>query len=164
MRRADREIRDFAAIVAIMRRCKVCHVALGGGEYPYVVPMNFGLTVEDGVVTLFFHGAREGKKHARLAKDNRAAFVMEDTHGIAKGPEVGAGECTMEFESAMGEGRLSYVTEPAAKRAALQTLLDQYGVREGEGYHFNEQAAAATAVLALKVERLSAKFRQVGQK
>ena len=46
MRRKDREITDKQDILEVMRKCDVCRIALHNGDYPYVVPLNFGLQVE----------------------------------------------------------------------------------------------------------------------
>ncbi|NFL54390.1 hypothetical protein FDB79_01980 [Clostridium botulinum] len=47
MRRCDRAITEFDDIVKVMKACKVCNVAFHDDEYPYVVPMTFGLEVKD---------------------------------------------------------------------------------------------------------------------
>ena len=57
MRRKDREITDFNEIVDVIRACDVCRIAMNDGDYPYIVPMNFGLDVQDGQVYLYFHCA-----------------------------------------------------------------------------------------------------------
>lgn len=162
MRRKDREITDFNEIIAVMKNCKVCHVAFYSDDYPYVVPMNFGMNVVENDVTLFFHGANSGKKHDLIKINNKVGFVMECTHGIVTGEEVGACECTMEFESVMGTGVIEYVEE-SQKVEALHTLLKQYNVSEGENYHFHNEVVPATTVFRLKVNSLSAKRRKVGR-
>ena len=52
MRRKDREITDPEQIRAILGRARVLHLGLYDGEYPYVVPMHYGFTFEDGKLTL----------------------------------------------------------------------------------------------------------------
>lgn len=161
MRRQDREITGFENIINVMRGCTVCHVAFFDDPYPYVVPMTFGLEVTEGdEVSLYFHGAREGRKHDLIERNNRVGFVMETTRGIVTGPQVGACECTMEFESVMGTGTMEYVAEEE-KVAALQTMLRQYDVREGENYHFHHEVVPRIHVLRLRVDALSAKRREV---
>ena len=59
MRRKDREIQDFDEIIEVMKKCDVCRVAMRGEEYPYMVPLNFGMEVEETQVTLYFHGAMD---------------------------------------------------------------------------------------------------------
>lgn len=162
MRRKDREITDFAEIVAVMEQCEVCHVAFNGEEYPYVVPMNFGLVVAGERVTLYFHGAQTGKKHELLRRSNKVSFVMEYTHPIVTGPQVGECEATMEYESVMGTGILEYVSE-ADKVGGLETILAHYQVVEGEKYHFHQEVVPKVAVLCLRVNELTAKRRQVGR-
>lgn len=62
MRRADREIKDFDEIIQIIKKCDVCRIAMNDGEFPYIVPLNFGVDVQGKQVYLYFHGALEGKK------------------------------------------------------------------------------------------------------
>ena len=62
MRRKDREITEFEEIIDVMERCGVCRLALHDEEYPYIVPLNFGMQVEEGQIVLYFHGAEEGKR------------------------------------------------------------------------------------------------------
>ena len=161
MRRKDREITGFDNIIKVMRACKVCHVAFFDDEYPYIVPMTFGMEVKDNnEVNIYFHGAKEGRKHDLTKKNSKVSFVMEDTHGIVTGPHVGACECTMEFECVMGNGTMEYVSEKE-KVTALQTMLQQYDVKEGQNYHFHHEVVPRIHVLCLRVNSLSAKKREV---
>lgn len=161
MKRQDREITGFDNIINVVRACKVCHVAFSDDEYPYIVPMTFGMEVKNNSeVNLYFHGAKEGRKHDLIKKNNKVSFVMEDTHGIVTGPQVGACECTMEFECVMGTGTIEYVAEEE-KVAALQTMLQQYDVKEGQNYHFHHEVVPRIHVLRLRVNSLSAKKREV---
>lgn len=162
MRRKDREITDFDQIISIMKQCRVCHVAFHGDEYPYTVPMNFGMTVEDNAnVTLYFHGADTGKKHDLIKKNNKVSFEMVNAHSIVTGPQVGACEATMEFESIMGTGIICYAKEEE-KLTGLHAILEHYGVKEGPDYHFHHEVVPATTVLVLKVRDITAKRRKVG--
>ena len=58
MRRNDREIKDRKDIDEIIRRCRVCRLALCDNGQPYVVPLNFGY---DGRF-LYFHTAPREEK------------------------------------------------------------------------------------------------------
>ena len=162
MRRKDREITDFEQITAVMEQCDVCHVAFQGEDYPYVGPMNFGLAVEGDEVTLYFHGAQTGKKHELMHRSNKVSFVMEHTHPIVTGPQVGECEATMEYESVMGTGILEYVSDDE-KVEGLEAILAHYHVVEGERYHFHQEVVPRVAVLRLRVNELTAKRRQVGR-
>lgn len=67
-------LHPFAELLEIMRRCDVCRLALNNEGYPYIVPMNFGLSVDEDKISLIFHSALEGMKLDLIRKDNRASF------------------------------------------------------------------------------------------
>ena len=116
MRRKDREITDFQEILAIMEKCDVCRIALHDGDFPYIVPLNFGLDVQGEQVFFYFHAAAEGKKLELIARDNRAAFEMDCGHSlILDEPHM---SCTMAYESVMGRGTIELVPEEE-KHSAL---------------------------------------------
>ena len=77
MRRADREITDFEEMLQVMERCDVCRLALNDEGYPYILPLNFGMSARDGKVELYFHGALEGRKYQLMAR--RKASVRWST-------------------------------------------------------------------------------------
>ncbi len=72
MRRTDREVKDTAEIMKIIEKCDVCRLGLSDGNVPYVVPMNYGYEYSDGKLTLYFHGAKEGKK-LQIIQNNASA-------------------------------------------------------------------------------------------
>ena len=60
MRRADREVTDVNEIIDIIDHCKVCHIAMMDGEWPYLLAMNFAYSYEDGQLIIYLHSAKEG--------------------------------------------------------------------------------------------------------
>ena len=42
MRKADREIKNKEEIIDIIKRCDVIRLAFNNGDYPYILPLNFG--------------------------------------------------------------------------------------------------------------------------
>lgn len=76
MRRTDREITDFSQMVEIMKHCGVCNVSFSD-EYPYVVPMNFGMKIDGEEITLYFHGAGVGRKHDLVKKIIKSALLWK---------------------------------------------------------------------------------------
>lgn len=151
MRRRDRET-SYEEAVAVLRGCKYVTVALHGGEYPYAVPMHFGVAEEDGALVLYFHGAKEGRKLALLAKDRRVAFSA--VRLCENVPPKGGVACTAtaRFESVFGEGEMAPVAGEAAERG-IRALLMQNGM-EGE---IAPAALAKTCVLRLVVRSLTGK-------
>lgn len=48
MRRKDREVTELEAVKEIIRQCDVLRLGLADGDYPYIVPMNFGWEEKEG--------------------------------------------------------------------------------------------------------------------
>lgn len=154
MRRSDREIKDRKEIIEVMERCDVCRLALQDEEYPYIVPLNFGMEVEGETIVLYFHGALEGKKYELIQKDNRACFEMDCNHGLDM-DEVHR-ECSMNYESVIGRGRVEIVLEEE-KYKALCILMKHYHQEE---FPFSKEMIPATAVFKLTVETVTGKRRK----
>lgn len=153
MRRADREVKDFDEMIGIMRKCDVCRLALNDDGYPYILPLNFGLKVENRQVTLYFHGAVKGKKYELLNRDNRASFEMDCSHRLVSARETG--HCTMEYESVIGTGRLEIVLDEE-KMEALTIMTDYY---HKEHFEFDTKAMPRTTAMKLVVEKMTGKRR-----
>ena len=77
MRRNDRAIPDFAAMLAVVRQCDCCRLGLVENGEAYIVPLNFGWEAEGETLTLYFHGAAEGRKLALLRQNPAASFEMD---------------------------------------------------------------------------------------
>lgn len=154
MRRTDREVTDIVTIQDIISSCDVCRLGLKDYDgYPYILPLNFGYKFEGEKITLFFHSALEGKKQELLAADSMVAFEMDCKHLLHSDKE--ACRCTMHYQSVMGRGHISFITDEAEKMEALTLLTDRY---HPEGHFtFNTAAIPRTSVYKLVVESLTAK-------
>ena len=62
MRRSDREITFIEEKLAVIEKNKVMRLAMADNGRPYVVPLNYGYTYENGTLTIYFHCAAEGRK------------------------------------------------------------------------------------------------------
>ena len=157
MRRSDREITDFDDIIEIIKKCDVCRLALYDEEYPYILPLNFGMQVEEGNIVLYFHGANEGKKYELIEKNNKVSFEMDCEHRLVMDDEKM--NCTMEYESVIGQGIIEKVPNEQ-KDCALLALMRQYHQEE---FSFNKNILSQTTVLKLTVNNYTAKHRRTGK-
>lgn len=152
MRRSERET-DRAEAVEILRGCPYITVAFSGDAYPYAVPMHFGMEEGEGL-TLWLHGAGEGKRRALLAKNSRVAFSGVRT--FQNVPPSGGIPCsaTARYESVFGEGEMHIVTGEEAERG-LRLLLRRCGMPcDGA---FSPAALNKTCVFRLSVASLTGK-------
>jgi len=154
MRRKEKEIEGREALEAVIRSCRVCRLALHDGDYPYIVPLNFGY--REGA--LYFHGAMTGKKLALLAADNRAAFEMDTALEVVAREE--ACDWSMRFQSVVGCGRITFLESPAAKREGLAIIMAQYS---DAAFTFPEKQIRGTAVYKLVIETMTGKQSGMAQ-
>lgn len=155
MIRADREITDREQQLAILRDCDVCRIALNdpAAGVPYIVPLNFGVDVEDDEVYLYFHSARRGEKLDLIAQDPRASFEVDCDHRFIFYDERMS--CTMGYRSVIGRGTIEIVPDDQ-KVAGLKILMRHY---HEDVFPFNPKTVPATTVYRLKVEAMTGKFR-----
>ena len=152
MRKADREIKSRDEIIEIMKRCDVCRLVFNNGEYPYIVPLNFGLEVDNEKIILYFHSALEGTKVEIMKREMKATFEMDTKHELQYYEEKGY--CTMSYESVIGRGKIRILTEDE-KIYALKKLMGHY--HKDENTYFNPAAISRTLVYSLEVEEMTAK-------
>lgn len=149
MRRSDREITDYDDILDVVRRCDVCRIAMFDEEYPYIVPMNFGYTIEeDNSMVIYFHGAKEGKKHDLLSKNNHVGFEMDISRPYEKG------SITMQYESVVGFGDMELILEESEKIYAHRAILNHYN--DG-GVEVSGEMIRNTCMLKLTVKHITGK-------
>jgi len=152
MRRTDREIKDNEEILEIIKKCDVCRVAFFDVTYPYIIPMNFGVVMNDGKFKLYFHCATVGTKLDLLKKNANVAFEMDCSHNLLLGDVACAS--TMEFESVCGNGTIRILPEEA-KIAALTAIMNQY--QSGKKHEFRYNELKAVEVLELNVNEIHGK-------
>ncbi len=123
MRRADREITERGELIRVLERCDVCRVALADGEFPYILPLNFGMeSTEADSLALFFHGAADGRKYGLIENNGgKASFEADCQHVLFFDEEKEM--CSMAYESVIGRGIITEVTEDAEKLRALGLIL-----------------------------------------
>lgn len=153
VRRSNREIKELEDMIAVMEKCDVCRLALNDEEYPYILPMNFGMQVLEGRITLYFHGATEGKKYELIRKNNKASFEMDCEHRLVTIMETG--NCTMTYESIIGNGTIEMVSDDE-KYEALCILMRHY---HKEDFPFNQNVMPMTTVFKLNVNQVTGKRR-----
>ena len=153
MRRANREVKDPAEIVEIMKRCEVLRLAFNTETVPYILPVNFGM--EPDGMTMYIHGAMTGTKYDILARDNRVSFELDCNHGLVLEEE--SHDCSMNYESVIGWGVIDELTEEGEKRHALDCIMGQYHAEE---FSYDLRVVPRTRILRLKVQKRTAKRRK----
>ena len=153
MRRKDREITDFEKIIEIIDRCEILRIGLADGEFPYIVPLNFGYTVSGRQIDFYVHGALAGRKYELMNRNKKCSFEMDIP--IKIDCNVEKKKATMHYKSVMGTASIVFL-EGEEKRKAIDDIIM---ARWDETRHFdyNREALAITSVARLSVLELTAK-------
>lgn len=117
------EITDINEIFKILERCTTINLGMYADDYPYVIPMTFGCSIEDEKLCVYFHCAGQGRKWDLLHEDSR---VCVEAHIYERVTMSGTDEITAEFESVVGFGRAELIEEQKEKVRAIKIMLEHY--------------------------------------
>lgn len=159
MRRKDRQVTDFETIRQIIDSCEVIRIGLSDPEdpmFPYIVPLNFGYTVdEQKQVRFFIHGARAGRKFELLQKQQCCSFQMECNTFLELVPQ--GKDVTMRYQCVMGKADVTLLEDDDALRA-LEIVMSRR--EDTRNFDWNRNAVPRTAVWELKVTELTGKVNK----
>ncbi|MDR1249630.1 MAG: pyridoxamine 5'-phosphate oxidase family protein [Treponema sp.] len=154
MRRNDREITDIEEKLEIIRRCKALRLGLSEQNQPYVVPLNFGFDYKDGILTLYMHGAKEGKKMDILNRNKQVCFEMDGAHALIAGKTPT--EHSFAYESVIGFGTAEILEKDDDKTYGLNLLM-QHQTGEEREHAYPPEQLKGTLVFRVKVSSFTAK-------
>ena len=159
MTKRERQITDEHQIRAILDAAKVLHLGLAVDNEPYVVPMNYGCTWENGKMVLYLHSALQGKKLDMIRTNPRVFFEMD----CDLTPFEGEKPCQygLAYSSVMGRGTARIVEDVEEKIRAMSVLMKTQTEKD---FSFNERLVSIVAVIRIDVEEYTAKHRPVPEK
>lgn len=156
MRRSDREVINQEAIINIINDCSCCRLGLNDDGEVYIVPLNFGFEYKDGQYVFYFHSAKQGRKIDIIGRNPNVGFELDTHHEVySKEPSDIACNCSARFQSVIGTGVVSFVTDLEEKKRGLLLLM-----RHSTGkpnWTFDEKRLEAVEVIKLVVTALSCK-------
>ena len=132
MYHADREIRDVQLIKAILDMCDVIDIGFADGEYPYVLPVNFGYEFEDDLV-FYTHHAVNGYKNALIEKNPKVCVV---TYKFIDLPDESGGR-VHDYRSVMAFGNMRFIERDSDEYAKAWAVLTRCNHREAPAAVFN---------------------------
>jgi len=159
MTKRERQITDHNQIMNILDTAKVLHLGLAVENEPYVVPMNYGYTMEEGKLVLYLHSALQGKKLDMIRANPRVFFEM-DCDLI---PFEGKVACQygLAYSSVMGRGSARIVEDVEEKKKAMSVLMK---TQTGKDFSFEDKLVSIVAVIRIDVSEYTAKHRPIPEK
>jgi len=124
MYHGDRVIRDRELIKAILDMCDVINIGFNDGEYPYVLPVNFGYDF-DGDLVFYMHHAVDGYKKKLVAQNPKVCVV---TYAFAGHIKNDIDHSSHDYRSVMAFGEMSFISRDSADyKKAWDALARGYG-------------------------------------
>ena len=126
------------------------------GDEPYVVPMNYGYTMEEGKLTLYLHGAKWGRKLDLMRANPKVFFSIEcDVQ-----PFDGDIACRYgtSYSSILGKGTAEILEDVEEKKAGLSIFMK---TQTGKDFTFDDKMVSIVSVIKINVSAYTAKHRPV---
>lgn len=153
MRRKDREVTDFNEIIKIIDACEIVRIGLSDGDFPYIVPLNFGYEVVEEHVSLYIHGAMTGRKYEMLQKSPYCSFEMDIP--LQMDCIIDQRNVTMRYKCVMGKAVAHFLDGEARQRAIDEVIMARH--EETKNFQYNKAMVDKTAVIRLDVIEMTAK-------
>ena len=156
MTKRELQITDLAQIREILDTAKVLRLGLAVDNEPYIVPMNYGYTLEGEKLTFYLHSALKGKK-LDILRANPRVFVELDCD---LRPFNGVKPCQygLSYSSVMARGTARIVEDVEEKMEAMTVLMK---TQTGKDFSFDEKLVSIVAVIRIDVTEYTAKHRPI---
>lgn len=157
--RRELEITDINEIKSILDKALIAHIGLVDGDEPYVIPMNYGYTLENKKLTIYLHGAKKGRKIDILRVNPKVFFEAECDMQPFEG-EV-ACKYGMAYSSIMGKGIAEIVEDVEEKKTAMSVIMK---TQTGKDFTFEDKMVSFVNIIRIDVSAYTAKHRPVPAK
>jgi uncharacterized protein len=156
-RKSDRAQYDHETVHRLLDAAALAHVSYIVEGWPVCTPTLFW---REGS-RLYWHGSNSSRMLKRLSDGERACLTVTHFDSLVLA-RCGFNH-SADYRSVMAFGHAHLVDDPAAKRQALRMMVDRlFPNRTAELRQSTEQEINATTVLAMDIERASAKIRSKG--
>ena len=150
----EREVTDINEIKEILDKSMIVHIGMVDDGEPYVVPMNYGYTLEDGELCIYLHGATVGRKIDIINKNPKIFFEME----CDVTPFEGKVACQYgtTYASVMGKGTAVVLDDVNDKIDGLGKFMK---TQTGKDFTFDEKMVSIVNVIKITATSFTAKKR-----
>lgn len=152
--RREFEVTDMNEIRDILDKSLIVHIGMIDGDEPYVVPLNYGYTMEDGKLTLYMHGATEGRKLDVMRANPKVFFEMN----CEVTPFEGKMACQYgtSYACLMGRGMAEVIEDIEEKKKCLSLFMK---TQTGKDFEFTDGMISTVSIMKIAVSEYTAKRR-----
>lgn len=137
------EVSNHDELLEIFKVCDTLHLAINNGQYPYLVPLSYGVEYVDHHIVLYFHGVEEGMKDELFKKNPHVTCSVDIVYEYNEKP----GEnISCSYASAIGEGVVTRLDRQDYEYA-MDLIQTHYGF---EGFSYD--SAMLESMIFYKVD------------
>ena len=155
MRRKDREVTDTGTILHIADQAGILRLSLFDDEYPYIVPLHYGYSFENGQLFFYMHSAKEGRKLELIKANPRVCIELDCDTKLISGGENPC-EYGSSYASIIGRGTAEIVSDEEEKIKGLTLLMQN---QTGRYFEIDSKMAASVDIIKVTVTEYTAKAR-----
>jgi len=155
----ETQVIDENQIKTILDTAKVLNLGLAVDNMPYVAPMNYGYTMENGKLVLYLHSAVKGNKLDMIRKNPNVYFSLDCDHK----PFEGEKPCQygLAYSAVMGRGTAVIVEDVEEKKQAMSILMK---TQTGKDFSFDDRLVSIVSVIRIDVSEYKAKVRLIPER
>lgn len=151
MSNPDRIVSDPEQILRLIQPQQICRIALNDESSPYIIPVNFGYTYQDGRWTFYFHGARTGKKMRLLRKNPAISLEIDGDYRLI--PAEDACDYSCAYASIIASGQASILQEYEEMTTGLDLIMRQ--AVPGNTFSYRDDMMKAVCVVRMDCQTLT---------
>ena len=163
MRRTEFDVKDENSINEVLQASEYGTLSLISDGKPYVVALNF-VFFENSI---FFHGAKEGRKIEAIKSNPNVSFLVVKPYSFIPSyfsDTMAACPATQFFASVLFEGKVSFIEDGNIKAKVLNALMKKFQSEDSFEEIAYEKAMYTkmldkTAIFELKPESISCKIK-----
>lgn len=162
MRRKERLVTDFNALISIIKKCEVLRLGLSDGDYPYIVPVNFSFEADETTkqIDFYIHGAIAGRKYDLLTKSKKCSFEMDtfiELDYLYENHDI-----TTRYESIYGIAEVEEIPMEQKEKIMQDKFLSRW--EEASKFPWNKEALSRTTMYKISVKEITGKVNPVRNK
>jgi uncharacterized protein len=136
----------------IIRKCKVCHIAMVDPEgLPYVLPFNFGY--DNNII--YFHSGKNGKK-IHILESNPLVCVEFSTDYLLRFQNENVGcSYTMKYRSVLAYGKVEFMEDQLQKINIMNMVMKNYASGD---FSYNTPSMNEVICWIVRIDRMEGKI------
>ena len=141
-------------MIDVLDHTDVICLAMNNGDYPYIIPVNFGYELTSNNQLIFYiHGAKVGTKVELIRQNPLVSFELDTKHQLITAEK--ACKYSFNYASVIGNGYATFIEEPSAKIEALQIMMNKFALNKN--FSFTESDVRPIIVIKIEVQAYTAK-------